>query len=252
MNGGEGEGGGAGSGAAAGGAGAGTPRVPTWRERENNRRRERRRRAIASKIFTGLRAHGNYALRRHCDNNDVLKALCEEAGWTVEPDGTTYRKARVLPLPPPVSVCLLVPTPDHGRAPCRLGGRIHVHDSSALDLLHCFALHAALRCVHRQAVATRTYVVTIQSLFSVISSCSANFQCLSGFLPRLEELHPLVSCVRGCVTWQSRASRRPQTHSPQDPTASDESYRVPTPVTDPSSVASSPAYFSQYIRRKTK
>jgi hypothetical protein len=145
MNGGEGEGGGAGSGAAAGGAGAGTPRVPTWRERENNRRRERRRRAIASKIFTGLRAHGNYALRRHCDNNDVLKALCEEAGWTVEPDGTTYRKARVLPLPPPVSVCLLVPTPDHGRAPCRLGGRIHVHDSSALDLLHCFALHAALR-----------------------------------------------------------------------------------------------------------
>jgi hypothetical protein len=146
-----------------------------------------------------------------------------------------------------------LPSPDHGRAPCRLGGRIHVHDSSALDLLHCFALHAALRCVASTGrQLQRTYVVTIQSLFSVISSCSANFQCLSGFLPRLEELHPLVSCVRGCVTWQSRASRRPQTHSPQDPTASDESYRVPTPVTDPSSVASSPAYFSQYIHRKTK
>nr|AGT17385.1 hypothetical protein SHCRBa_176_L06_F_70 [Saccharum hybrid cultivar R570] len=69
------------------------PTLPTWRERENNRRQERRRQVIASKIFTGLRAHGNYALRRHCDNNEVLKALCEEAGWTVEPDGTTYRKA---------------------------------------------------------------------------------------------------------------------------------------------------------------
>ncbi|XP_066388789.1 protein BZR1 homolog 4-like [Miscanthus floridulus] len=104
MNGGEGgaggSGGGGAGGAAAGGGGEGAagtgartlPRVPTWRERENNRRRERRRRAIASKIFTGLRAHGNYALRRHCDNNEVLKALCEEAGWTVEPDGTTYRK----------------------------------------------------------------------------------------------------------------------------------------------------------------
>jgi hypothetical protein len=50
---------------------------------------------IASKIFTGLRAHGNYALRRHCDNNEVLRALCEEAGWTVEPDGTTYRKVLI-------------------------------------------------------------------------------------------------------------------------------------------------------------
>jgi hypothetical protein len=89
--------------------------VPTWRERENNRRRERRRRAIASKIFTGLRAHGNYALRRHCDNNEVLKALCEEAGWTVEPDGTTYRKVLIRS----------VPCPEHGcrRPPCRLGAR---------------------------------------------------------------------------------------------------------------------------------
>ncbi|KAM3224524.1 hypothetical protein ACQJBY_057733 [Aegilops geniculata] len=67
-------------------------RVPTWRERENNRRRERRRRAVAANIFHGLRARGGYALPRHCDNNEVLKALCDEAGWTVEPDGTTYRK----------------------------------------------------------------------------------------------------------------------------------------------------------------
>ncbi|XAR56444.1 hypothetical protein NMG60_11036935 [Bertholletia excelsa] len=67
-------------------------RLPTWRERENNKRRERRRRAIASKIFAGLRMYGNYKLPKHCDNNEVLKALCNEAGWTVEPDGTTYRK----------------------------------------------------------------------------------------------------------------------------------------------------------------
>lgn len=67
-------------------------RKPSWRERENNRRRERRRRAIAAKIYSGLRAQGNYNLPKHCDNNEVLKALCAEAGWTVEEDGTTYRK----------------------------------------------------------------------------------------------------------------------------------------------------------------
>ncbi|XP_042508855.1 protein BZR1 homolog 1-like [Macadamia integrifolia] len=67
-------------------------RLPTWKERENNKRRERRRRAIAAKIYTGLRAQGNYKLPKHCDNNEVLKALCLEAGWVVEEDGTTYRK----------------------------------------------------------------------------------------------------------------------------------------------------------------
>ncbi|KAJ1441602.1 hypothetical protein SESBI_01221 [Sesbania bispinosa] len=64
-------------------------RQPTWKERENNKRRERRRRAIAAKIFAGLRMYGNYKLPKHCDNNEVLKALCNEAGWIVEPDGTT-------------------------------------------------------------------------------------------------------------------------------------------------------------------
>ncbi|XP_051128406.1 BES1/BZR1 homolog protein 4-like [Andrographis paniculata] len=67
-------------------------RMPTWKERENNKRRERRRRAIAAKIFAGLRMYGNYKLPKHCDNNEVLKALCNEAGWIVEDDGTTYRK----------------------------------------------------------------------------------------------------------------------------------------------------------------
>ncbi|KAK8607529.1 hypothetical protein V6N13_053262 [Hibiscus sabdariffa] len=70
----------------------GSGRLPTWKERENNKRRERRRRAIAAKIYSGLRAQGNYKLPKHCDNNEVLKALCAEAGWIVEEDGTTYRK----------------------------------------------------------------------------------------------------------------------------------------------------------------
>ncbi|CAM6051290.1 unnamed protein product [Sphagnum compactum] len=71
---------------------AGSTRLPTWKERENNKRRERRRRAIAAKIFAGLRTYGNYKLPKHCDNNEVLKALCAEAGWTVEEDGRTYRQ----------------------------------------------------------------------------------------------------------------------------------------------------------------
>ncbi|KAF5752802.1 BES1/BZR1 protein 4-like [Tripterygium wilfordii] len=67
-------------------------RMPTWKERDNNKRRERRRRAIAAKIYAGLRMYGNYKLPKHCDNNEVLKALCNEAGWIVQEDGTTYRK----------------------------------------------------------------------------------------------------------------------------------------------------------------
>ncbi|KAK9270416.1 hypothetical protein L1049_025995 [Liquidambar formosana] len=81
--------------------GATSRRKPSWRERENNRRRERRRRATAAKIYAGLRAQGNYDLPKHCDNNEVLKALCAEAGWTVEEDGTTYRKGSK---PPPTDI----------------------------------------------------------------------------------------------------------------------------------------------------
>ncbi|MCO5571709.1 hypothetical protein L7F22_025456 [Adiantum nelumboides] len=66
-------------------------RAPTSKERENNKRRERKRRAIAARIFAGLRQYGNYKLPKHCDNNEVLKALAREAGWIVEEDGTTYK-----------------------------------------------------------------------------------------------------------------------------------------------------------------
>ncbi|XP_010531182.1 PREDICTED: BES1/BZR1 homolog protein 2-like [Tarenaya hassleriana] len=81
--------------------GSSTGRTPTWKERENNKRRERRRRAITAKIYAGLRAQGNYKLPKHCDNNEVLKALCAEAGWIVEDDGTTYRQGCK---PPPAEI----------------------------------------------------------------------------------------------------------------------------------------------------
>jgi len=71
-----------------------THTTPHFDERENNKRRERRR-AIAAKIYSGLRAQGNYKLPKPCDNNEVLKELCIEAGWVVEDDGTTYRKVRL-------------------------------------------------------------------------------------------------------------------------------------------------------------
>ncbi|PKU87750.1 protein BZR1 homolog 1 [Dendrobium catenatum] len=89
---------------------SGGGRLPTWKERENNKRRERRRRAIAAKIFTGLRTLGNYKLPKHCDNNEVLKALCVEAGWIVEEDGTTYRKGNKPPLPPLEAVATGAPS----------------------------------------------------------------------------------------------------------------------------------------------
>lgn len=67
-------------------------RFPSDAERLKNKHRERNRRAVAQKIFAGLRAHGNYGLPKHAHSNDLLKALCSEAGWQVEEDGTVARK----------------------------------------------------------------------------------------------------------------------------------------------------------------
>ncbi|OMO97644.1 BZR1, transcriptional repressor [Corchorus olitorius] len=67
-------------------------RFPTETERQKNKQRERRRRSVTQKIFAGLKQHGNYKLPKHADTNDLLKALCEEAGWHVEEDGTISRK----------------------------------------------------------------------------------------------------------------------------------------------------------------
>ncbi|KAM3344333.1 hypothetical protein P3S68_026425 [Capsicum galapagoense] len=74
-------------------------RYPSDRERQKNKQREQNRRAVAHKIFAGLRAHGNYKLPKHADTNDLLMALCEEAGWHVEDDGTIYRKNPMKDMP---------------------------------------------------------------------------------------------------------------------------------------------------------
>ncbi|MCL7043103.1 hypothetical protein MKW94_022355 [Papaver nudicaule] len=60
-------------------------------EKEKTKMRERQRRAITTKIFNGLRKHGGYNLPPRSDINDVLRQLAREAGWFIEPDGTTYR-----------------------------------------------------------------------------------------------------------------------------------------------------------------
>ncbi|GKE92490.1 BZR1 homolog 2-like protein [Tanacetum coccineum] len=68
-------------------------RFPSDQERLKNRERERNRRVVARNIFSGLRAFGNYRLHKNADTIDLLKALCYEAGWHVEQDGTIHKKA---------------------------------------------------------------------------------------------------------------------------------------------------------------
>ncbi|KAI4306335.1 hypothetical protein L6164_029622 [Bauhinia variegata] len=60
-------------------------------DKEKTKLRERQRRAITANIFHGLRKHGGYRLSPRADINEVLRELAKEAGWIVEPDGTTYR-----------------------------------------------------------------------------------------------------------------------------------------------------------------
>ncbi|TQD98259.1 hypothetical protein C1H46_016080 [Malus baccata] len=66
------------------------------KEKERTKLRERLRRSITSRMLAGLRQYGNFPLPARADMNDVLAALAREAGWVVEPDGTTYRHS-----PPP-------------------------------------------------------------------------------------------------------------------------------------------------------
>ncbi|KAK1554112.1 hypothetical protein Q3G72_008024 [Acer saccharum] len=60
-------------------------------DKERTKLRERQRRAITTKIFHGLRKWGGYHLSPRADINEVLRELAREAGWVIEPDGTTYR-----------------------------------------------------------------------------------------------------------------------------------------------------------------
>ncbi|CAI0545579.1 unnamed protein product [Linum tenue] len=60
-------------------------------DKEKTKLRERQRRGITTKIFHGLRRYGGYHLSPRADINEVLRELAKEAGWIIEPDGTTYR-----------------------------------------------------------------------------------------------------------------------------------------------------------------
>ncbi|KAK6267465.1 hypothetical protein QUC31_011625 [Theobroma cacao] len=73
------------------GEGRGRGRGRSEIEKERTKMRERQRRAITTNIFHGLRRHGGYHLFPRADINQVLRQLANEAGWVVEPDGTTYR-----------------------------------------------------------------------------------------------------------------------------------------------------------------
>ncbi|XP_042393404.1 beta-amylase 8-like isoform X2 [Zingiber officinale] len=79
-----------------GGAVATKGRKEREREKERTKLRERHRRAITSRMLTGLRQYGNFLLPARADMNDVLAALAREAGWIVQPDGTTYRQSPAL------------------------------------------------------------------------------------------------------------------------------------------------------------
>uniref|UniRef100_A0A0E0JET3 Protein BZR1 homolog n=1 Tax=Oryza punctata TaxID=4537 RepID=A0A0E0JET3_ORYPU len=61
-----------------------------WWQRRRGRRR--RRRGVATRIYAGLRAGAGYTLPKHADQNDVLRALCAEAGYLVDDDGNVSRR----------------------------------------------------------------------------------------------------------------------------------------------------------------
>ncbi|KAA8514841.1 hypothetical protein F0562_018020 [Nyssa sinensis] len=71
--------------------GGGSSNTRSAIDKEKTKMRERQRRSVTTKIFHGLRKHGGYRLSPRADINEVLRELAKEAGWVVEPDGTTYR-----------------------------------------------------------------------------------------------------------------------------------------------------------------
>jgi brassinosteroid resistant 1/2 len=197
-------------------------RTPTWKERENNKRRERRRRAIAAKIFTGLRALGNYKLPKHCDNNEVLKALCREAGWVVEDDGTTYRKvserlagflAELFPGSLAASIDLVGAEPTHSAflwqgskpPPSASAGVLSPYSSSQLLSVPSSAFASPVPLYHTSSAPSSFSSPTYHD-HSNNATPTAGVACLH-MLPFLCSLLPL--CVSNSV---------PVTSSPSSPT----------------------------------
>ncbi|URD85644.1 hypothetical protein MUK42_27222 [Musa troglodytarum] len=181
---------------------SGGGRLPTWKERENNKRRERRRRAIAAKIFSGLRALGNYKLPKHCDNNEVLKALCREAGWVVEDDGTTYRKGCKPPPPPPE---VATGGPSTNISPCSSSHLLSPLSSSFPSPVHSY--HAS----------PSSSSFPSPSRLDNSNNPSVNPSCLLPFLRNLSTLPPLRISNSAPVTpplSSPTASRPPKIRKP--------------------------------------
>ncbi|ERN07692.1 protein BZR1 homolog 1 [Amborella trichopoda] len=116
------------------GQGQGKGKRSSEKEKEKTKLRERNRRSITTKIFNGLRKFGGYNLPPRADINDVLRALAAEAGWVVEPDGTTYRTpglgvSRTIPTTQPLTIEPITMHPNtvsaplsHGFGTCTLTG----------------------------------------------------------------------------------------------------------------------------------
>ncbi|XP_050233704.1 beta-amylase 8 [Mercurialis annua] len=109
------------------------------KEKERTKLRERHRRAITSRMLAGLRQYGNFPLPARADMNDVLAALAREAGWTVEPDGTTYRQS---------------PPNNNSNQLASLGVRSVESPVSTTSLKPCSAKSNTLEC-HNQASVLR-------------------------------------------------------------------------------------------------
>ncbi|XP_065846916.1 protein BZR1 homolog 4-like [Euphorbia lathyris] len=92
-------------------------------EKEKTKLRERQRRGITTKIFHGLRRHGGYNLSPRADINEVLRELAKEAGWSVDPDGTTYRNKLVNRCPTCGAPPSTTATPTSSSTVIAMGGR---------------------------------------------------------------------------------------------------------------------------------
>ncbi|MCL7048533.1 hypothetical protein MKW94_013573 [Papaver nudicaule] len=93
------------------GGGGGKGKKEREREKERTKLRERHRRAITSRMLAGLRQYGNFTLPARADMNDVLAALARQAGWSVDPDGTTYRSSPAPPPTMPITPSPMIPYP---------------------------------------------------------------------------------------------------------------------------------------------
>ncbi|KAE8677847.1 Detected protein of confused Function [Hibiscus syriacus] len=104
-------------------------RTQEKRAMETTKTRKRHRRVFTRRLLVGLRHYVNFPLPPNSAMNDVLAALAREAGWTVEPDGTTYRQS-----PSPKNQQNL------GTHTVKLGGKHKVRKISAVQAIPAFPI----------------------------------------------------------------------------------------------------------------